>query len=288
MNPTFPVLKRLGSIRGIANGAVATAEIPARGTHYGIFLYARTSAGVALTAAQMKADIGDIIIRVNGEQKLELSATQLLELQKYYGDAEVAGNISGVIPIFLYPRNLATWIEKALFAYGMANVDSFTIDIKLASSLAQLSTLDLWTYSTDEVRNLGQHIVFRRFPQNFAATGLQEISTLVKEGDDVAYKSLHIEIPGSSVIDYVTLKVDGNLVHDQVPVGLNNVLGEDGKRKEQSGYYTIALDKINDLSGMLSMQDVKDFRQQINWLTAAPNNFNIIAEMIKGLKTVKK
>ncbi len=279
-----PQVKKLGGMRGIAAGAVTTAEIPAKGTHYEIYLYAKTAGGVALTRAQIIADIGDIILRVNGVQKLELSATQLLDIQKLYGDAEVAGNVDGVIPIFLYPRQLPSWVEKSVFAYGMADVQSFTIDVKI-TGVAQLSTLELWVATTDEVRPMGQHLMWRRFPQNFPTTGLNEISSLLKDDPTMAYKALHVSFTAGAIQD-ASVKVDGVLIHDQIPPNLNQVINEASARKFQAAYYTFAFDKVNDLNGMLKMNNVKDFRQQINWITAAPNNYNIIAEIVTGLKTV--
>jgi hypothetical protein len=86
-------------LRGIASGATATGEIPTNGTHYATYLRCLTAAGVALTRAQIVADIGDIIVRLNGEQIVEASATFLLDLQKYYGDCGNAGNIDGIIPL---------------------------------------------------------------------------------------------------------------------------------------------------------------------------------------------
>ena len=282
MNFVAPMLKKLGSVRGIAAGALATAELPAKGTHYGLFLYARTAGAVPLTRAQIIADVGDVIVRVEGEQKFELSSKQILDLQKYYGDSDNAGNIDGVVPIWFYPRGLATWQEKMVYGYGMADVKSFTVDTKI-TGVAQLSTLDVWTYSTDENRVLGPHLTIRRFPQNFPTTGLQEISSLLKGGSDTAYKALHIEL-NTGTIDYVTCKVDGTLIHDQVPPNLNQIMNEETGRKFQAGYYSLAFDKINDLKGLLPMADVADFRQQINWITAAPGNFSIIAEIVKAGK----
>lgn len=282
---TFPTIRKLGSIAGVANGALLTADIPNRGTHYGVFLRGRTSAGVLLTAAELKADIGLITLRIKGEPKVEATATELLMLQKHYGDADVASNVDGVVPVFLYPRNLATWQEKRALAWGMRDVSSFTIEIALAASLAQLASLELFTLSSDEERNLGTHVMIRRFGLNYASTGDHEVTSLLKDTRDIAYKSLFVNKPGSSTITGVSVKVDGFLVYDNVPEELNKVLIEDGKQKAQSGYYPIAFDKNGDLSGMLSMDGVKDFRPVITWATAAPNAYTILAEIYAGLKT---
>lgn len=284
MNFTFPTVRKLGSIAGVANGALLTADIPNRGTHYGIFLRAKTSAGVLLTAAEIKADIGLVTLRIKGEPKIEATSTELLMLQKHYGDADVASNVAGILPIFLTPRNLATWQEKRALAWGMKDVSSFTIEINLAASLAQLASLELFTLSSDEDRNLGTHVMLRRFGLSHASVSDQEVTSLLKDTQDIAYKALFISKPGSSTISGVSVKVDGSLVYDNVPEELNNVLIEDGNQKAQTGWYPVAFDKNGDLSGMLSMNGVKDFRPVISWATAAPNSYVLLAEIYAGLK----
>jgi hypothetical protein len=57
-------------------------------------------------------------------------------------------------------------------------------------------------------------------------------------------------------------------------------------RNPQTGYYHVAFDKNNDLTSFLPMKGVQDFRQVINWTSAAPGNFNIYAEEIFGLNVV--
>lgn len=284
MDYIFPTTRKYGSIPGVANGALLNYEIPNRGTHYNVNMLCKTSAGVLLTAAQIMADIDLVTLYINGAPKMEFTSTELMMLQKHYGDANVAGNVAGVLPIFLYPRNLATWAEKAAMAWGMNDVNSFTISIKLAASLAQLSSIELSTESTNENRKLGTHLMYRRFGLSFAATGDEEITSLLKDTANMAYKGLFLNIPGSSVISYVSCKVDGTLTYDQVTPAQNQVLLEAGKQKPQSGWFKIAFDVNGDFSGRLSMNGVKDFRPIVTWATAAPNSHIALAEIYAGLK----
>jgi len=280
----FPTIRSLGSIAGVAAGAKLTAKIPPTGVKHGFFLRCKTSGGADLTAEQIKADLGDIIVRIKGEPKIEASATELLMIQKYFGDANVAGNISGVLPIFLTPRDLATYQERKALAWGMANVDSVTIEINVVG-VAQLASLELFEYATDEDNvNLGTHLTIRRFPNSFSTTGVQDIADLVNNTPDMAYRTLFIQKPGSSTITDLTVKVNGTLVYDHIPEPINDVLNEDGNRKAQTRYYGIDFSRIRDLAGMLPMKDVTDFRVSPTWATAAPTSFNIIGIIYKGLK----
>lgn len=275
------------NIRGIAAGAIATGEIPTVGTHYATYLRCLSAAGVALTRAQMIADIGNIIVRINGVQIVEATATFLLDLQKYYGDQIGAGNVDGIIPIPWARPHLATDQERSVFALGMADVSSFTIDVNV-TAVAVLASIEVFSEVTPEVRRLGQHIRINKFPQSFATTGLQEITTLPKEGNDVGYLALHVDEP-VGVVDKLTVKLGSNNIFEEVAAGLNQVLLEKTLRNPQTGYFHVDFARSNDLSGLIPMAGVQDFRQQITWNTAAgaPGNFNIYTERVFGLNVKK-
>lgn len=269
------------NVTGISASSVATARIPTTGTHYALFLCPLSSGGAAVSVANTKTAIGNIVVRINGEQIMEATATFFLDLQKYYGDQTNTGNVAGVLPIYFAPSYLPTFAERSVFAIGTANVQTFTVDMNILST-ANMATIDVYSEVTPEVRNVGQHIRIKKYPQSFATTGDQEISTLPLEGPTVAYKALHIEA-GSGTFVRATVKVGNYAIFDQIPVALNQVLLQRSGRKEQTGYYHIAFDRGNDLTSMLPMGGVQDFRVVVNWSTAAPVNFNIYAEEIFGL-----
>lgn len=274
------------SVRGIAAGAVATVEIPTNGTHHATYLRCLTAAGVPLTRAQIIADIGDIIVRLDGEQIVEASATFLLDLQKYYGDGLGAGNVDGIIPLVWVRPHLATFPERIVTALGMANINSFTIDVKILG-VAQLSSIDVISEVDATPRRLGQHVRITRHPQSFATTGLQEISTLPRWGNDVAYVAMHVE-KNAGTFDKVTVKLGGNAIFEDIDPNLNQVNLVKMGRTPQAAYFSVDFAKNNDLLSLLPMAGVQDFRQQITWKTAAPTTFNIYAETIHGLNVAKK
>jgi hypothetical protein len=273
------------NVTGVTASSVATARIPTTGTHYALYLMPKSSAGAAVSVANMKTAIGNIVIRINGDQIMEATATFFLDLQKYYGDAVGAGNVAGVIPIYFAPQTLPTFAERGIFAIGTSNVNSFTVDMNILST-ANMATIDVFSEVTPEVRVVGQHIRIKKFPQTFSTTGEQEITTLPLEGATVGYKALHIEA-GSGAFEDVTVKVANYAIFDQVETELNQVLLERSERNPQSGYYHVAFDKNNDLSAFLPMKGVQDFRQIIDWSTA-PSNYNVYAEQIHGLKATSE
>lgn len=274
-------LIKQASATGITASSVATIKIPTTGTHYALWMNPLASGGTAVSVANMKTAIGNMVVRLNGEQIIEMTATFALDLQKFYGDSIVAGNVAGVLPIFFTPVTQPNFEARKVFAIGTANVQSFTVDLNILST-ANMATIDVYSEVTPEIRNVGQHIRIKKFPQNFASTGDQEITTLPLEGATVGYKALHIEA-GSGTFVRATVKVGNYAIFDQVPVAINTAVLARARRTTQTGYYHIAFDKNDALDSFLPMKGVQDFRQTINWSTAAPTNFNIYAEQIHGL-----
>ena len=275
-------IKRQPSMLGIAAGNKAAVNVPTTGTHYALFLECLSAAGVGLTRAEILADVGDIVVRIDGTEIYTATAAFLLDLQKYFGDAVGANFVAGMIPIYFAPQWLPSFAERSVYALGTNNIGVISVEVNI-TAVAVLSAINVYSEVTPEVRPLGQHIRIRRFPQVFGATGEQEITSLPKEGNSVAYKALHIEVPGATTVTSATVKIGGNAIFDQVKPGLNTVILAKELRTVQNDYYHIDFAKNRDLTSFLPMAGVQDFRQSIVWATAAPTNYNIYAEQIWGL-----
>jgi hypothetical protein len=272
------------NVVGIAANTVATARIPTSGTHYGLILNCLQAAGTAVTIANMKTAITNIVLRHNGEQIMEGSATFFLDLHKFYMDSYTGGaaNVNGVLPIPFAPQHFNNYEERRLFAVGTSDIQTMTLDITLGT-LSTLSSIEVYSEITPEIRPRGQHIRIKKYPQSFATTGEQEISTLPLEGPSVGYKALHVELgtnPG--VASYATLKVGNYAIHDQIKSAVNTVALNFMRRTPQAAYYHVDLGKNNAITSYLPMAGVQDFRLIVNW-TTQPTNFNIYAEEIFGL-----
>lgn len=277
----FKQIIRQGNAQGVATNSIATAQIPATGTHFGIFLNFLAAAGTAISVADMKSEISNIIVRINGEQFIEGTPTFLLDLQKYYGDAIGAGNVAGILPIYWAMPHLPTDRERNVFALGMEDVDQYVVEIH-CGTLVNVSSVRIFTETAPLKRRMGQHRRIVKFPQSFATTGEQELTDLPLYGPDAAYLALHIEDNAGTFQD-VTVKIGNNAVYDHVITALESVLAERDFRTVQTGYYHVDFARSRDLAGMLPMSAVKDFRQLITWITAAPTTYNIYAEVLRGL-----
>jgi hypothetical protein len=273
-------LIKQASATGITASSVATVKIPTGGTHYALLLAPKASAGTAVSVANMKTAIGNMVLKHNGEQVMEGTSTFFLDLQKFYGDSYGAGNVAGVIVIPFAPTHFTNFVERQVFAVGTKDIQSMTLDMNILST-TNMATIDVYSEVTPESRPRGKYLRIKKFSRTFASTGEFEISDLPLEGATVGYKALHITA-GDGTFTSATVKVANFAFFDQVLTYINQVLLAAMGRTVQSGYYHIDFGKNNDITSFLPMAGVQDFRVLPNFATA-PNNFTIYAEQYADL-----
>lgn len=268
------------SFSGIAAGAIASARAFTRGNIVNFYLFAKTGAGAALTRAQILNDIGDIALKVNGIVLFQVDADLLLDRQKYLGDAVGAGNVDGVIPIPMELAHLPTAEQRFVPALGTADVNTIAIEATI-DAVAQLSTLELFTEVNNEPNEpVGDHIRIQKFSRTFGTTGLQEISDLPFQDENVkGILAMHLR-HSTGTASEITVKRNGLVVIDKVVPNLNQVLLDNGLRTVQSGYDHIDFGRHRSLNSLLPMKDTTSLIVEINWTVAAPNTYSIFMERV--------
>lgn len=286
---TLTLLQHEPDFVGVAAGSLASARVLSRGNIHALWLRCLTGAGVELTRAQILADLSDIEVKIDGVPFISVDATFLLDRQKYYGDSIGAGNDDGMIPIFFTYPHLPTFAQRAVTALGTNDVSSITITAKCSNPLAQLSRIELYTEVDDlPIRNVGQHIRIHKFTRNFASTGLQDISDLPYEDQNViGYIAMHLTLgTAPAAIDKLTLKRNRRVVFEDLSVKQNaGVLKRTG-RTPQTGYFHLDFAKQNDLASFLSVTGVTSLLVSPTWDAAgAPGNFNVYTERLFSTKS---
>jgi hypothetical protein len=264
---------------GVAVGQ-ANAKILTRANVHKVLLRCLTAAGAELTRAQMIADVGDIVVKLDGEAIWNgCDVTFLLDRQKYLGDIAMGGNVDGIIPLDFTRQLLATASERKVTALGLNNVGSFTIDINVIG-VAQLSKIEVYSViDGDPIRNLGQHVRIDRLSRNFAATGVQELTDLpFQDSRAIAYLAEHIKYSAGAV-SKVRVRRNGVDVYDQLPLNVNAVMLNNAQRTRQAGYFHIEFDAERDLYCALPMP-AQSLYHEITWITAAPNAYSVYIERL--------
>jgi len=280
----FAYTIKQANITGIANGAKVTGTVPASGVHTALYLRCLHSTGVALTAAEIIADIGDIVIRLGNRTIIDADARFLLARQQYYGSAHSADNVDGIIPIDYTRPYLESPAERIRTALGMQGQTSYSIEIDLAASLTHLAIIEVYSESLDVVRPLGEYVEVRKLPLNFASiAGTHEIGDMPGRMDNNrAYLALHAYMATTdAAFDVVTVKANSRDVFAEVPVKLNQVNLEKAGRQAQTNFYHIDFAVKNHVQSRLRMGSIQDFRQQITFSgTAAPGSYVCYTESL--------
>lgn len=276
-------MKKYANMSGVATGALATMDMPVGGTHYAYFLRCLNSSDAEVTVAQMKSELDEIRVLIDGETAMDVTSTFLLELQQYYYASRDAANVDGIIPIYwsrdflpsVIGSNVAA-LQGDVFALGNRNINNITIEVK-CGTLTNIAKIEVFAQRVDAPTDLGQFVRVQKYPQNYGTTGTNVVDNIPAE-PRTAHLAYHVK-HATGVLDDALLIVNGT-DRLRLPASLNQVISEKSGRDPQSGITTVAFDLQNNLGGFLPMAGVQDLRLELAWSSAAPNNFDIFREAI--------
>lgn len=273
------------NLQGVAAGSVATLNIEDIATQHAIFLNFKKAGGVEMTRAEIIADIEDIVIRIGGEAKITASAEFLLDLYQFWGGKNGSYTVAGAVPIYFTRPNLPTAIQRAVYAWGMAQHKGYEISVSIKSGASNVQTVEIHRLVDNlKPRVLGPHITIDRYSENFSTTGNQQITHLPHGEAGVAMLAMHLE-EGSGGISDLTIKKNNIEELDEVSANLNLLQLHENEKTAQSGYYHVDFTRMKETYGHLNMFDATSFMQIVNWGTA-PGSYDIYMEQLKDLQTV--
>lgn len=265
----------LPSFNAVAAGQTATIDLPADGTYHALMITYTTDTAGGSTQANMETELTEFRIKVNGKVQRRFSAEELFDLNAYHGEAFTTGKA----PIFFAEQWRRTMQGEDVLAWGMADVDTFQIEIDIANNSSQVCTLSAKRLWTPDNRPMGQIVKWRKQTVPVTATGIVNVTTLNKND---AYYALHAH---SAVCDDVEVKVD---LEERWKLDLADSKLIDGfyGRAPVTGWFHVPFEFTNRASDALIMRRpdgsaVKDFQVDFNMNTAT--TFTLISETL-GLR----
>lgn len=253
-------LRKQPSFSAVATGSTATVILPRGPTYRELILKYGTSTGGGPTEATMKAEISEVRVKVNGVDRIELSATHLLDLSKYYGRAVEAG----ILPIPLTRPWHRTIPGEENVGWGTSNIDTLEVEVDLAAG-AWTPTLELQAWVDPQRRDLGQIVEIHTTTLQPAAVGVYEWSTIPKSLGDLL--AMHLDESGAVVIDGIEVQVNqvtfynGDL--DVMAYSLRHMPhGE--KRVPVTNYQHIDTAILNRVDDRWPLFNVEDFRLKLD------------------------
>ena len=286
----IPVIKQEATKSGMGVGDKVTIDLTAAGVHHALFLDFRKAAAATMTEAEIEADVGKILIKCDGEPKIEMLASEAFDMWRYYRAKNGAHTPASILPIWFTRSNFSKLIDRQASGYGMADIRSFTCEIDI-TAVATLSSIRPRSYiEPDNTRPLGQHLCIRRLTDYFGSTGVQQIDKKLPFGQrGVGMFAIHFHTgAGAGVFTDVTIKasagqgVDSDIYPEMV-LALHNQLLQDAGRTIQTGWYHVDFALTNDPTGYLPLAPLTNLRADINWATNAPLSFPILCEEVRGL-----
>jgi len=261
-------LQKMPTPQGKGAGQTATVKLPLGPTYHTLFIRAKTAAGVDITAANWKNEIGDVRVSVNGDTRIEADAAYLVADSLFYGQTLV----NGVLPIHLSQPWARTKEGEENTAYGTSqNMASFTLEIDQINALTNFEVFAVQS----EARPFGAHLRVQKFVDQMTLTGTKEVSDLPRG----AYNLLGAHINSAS-IDVVEVLANNLKVHESdkaIRTAEQKTIG----RVAQAGFTHIDLMSGNQLGNALPMA-LNDFRLKLDF-TAAPNSYEIYTKSIQGV-----
>lgn len=269
---------------GIAASALLTCKIETTRNVHAIILDC-DGGGVPLTEAQMKAELGAIEVRYNGVPIVELTATQLIDLQSYYLDKTAAIALAGQLVIPFTRFNLPVAALNRQYALGMVSADgkaaNLTVKVKCGSTLTNLSGLRVhYEYDLMPTEPLGLHVRLLSHTRTFSSTGTLDIVDLPRAGRQgvLAY---HL-VDGTGTIQDFQVKHNNFDVLETTPYNVLNWRAHRAGRVPQSGYWHLDFALQNDFANGLPMGDnCHSLLVKPNWPTTGPGGaFTILEEAV--------
>jgi hypothetical protein len=265
-------------------------SIPTTFNQHALLLKCETSGGVALTQAEIEADITsvNVSIKERGGSKIdlipELSPAVIFDLLNDYPDAGKATYTnSGILRIpWVRPRMNAA--DFRALSLGMRDVDpkdGLQLRITYASSLAQLATVKVsLEYDEEDARPLGQYIRIEKRPMSaVGSTGEAYHESFVFE-PGTSLLGYHIALGSTpGVISYVKARVNGRDYWNKLDIAMRNLLLRNAQRTPNGDYFTVPFD----LQGIpLNIGAARSFQVWHNWTTVPGSAYNIYFELMEN------
>lgn len=289
-------IKQFSNFSGIASGATVTQNLPAFGTYYNIII-TPLAGTTLLTDAQVAADIARIRVLAEGSELCNISGRDLI----IYNNFRMGTNANGsafagdlIVP-FVKPK-WPTDQQQTLVGIGTQDINALTVEVTFGGGALTATVMQLRAEVDNTIAPLGQHLRLTTYPQNFAAAGVQELSTLPDEPNVAALAYFIAHSNASISMTDLTYFVNGseifrarrsNLIAKSYQNQNTNQAPAVGSTAAYTAIDFLCLDfnPSSDMATNYPLTAVQEQRLQLTW-SAAPGAYNLIREAVFGVPVV--
>jgi len=235
-----------------------TLQIPTGGKLQSVALVFYTSGGVPVTEAQIRAEIGNIRLTLNGKDVVNAPVNQILDCYEAMSvHVGTPAAVAGVVELNL-GRLLFTAPElKDLVGFGTADVSSVQVQIT-AGTLSAIASVKCVTQRSPVNENLGMYCKFINYPVNFNSTGDHTMDTLPRDANS-SYLLTMIDDGASGTITFGECRIGPVTVTERQDSALSSLFASNKGFAQPAGYFCHWFADAS-LAGRLPMQGVTDLR----------------------------
>ena len=274
--PVFvtPVTSTLGAIQGTVGASnVLTLKLPTGQTYYGIILECLATA-TPDTVAHIKNDIAKVRVLVSGEPVIDLSATELFDMELFEGGSNTAGYL--YIPLSL--KLVRDYAAAYLYALGTASgLTGAQLEVTMNSGTLTVTNINVFGLIDNVERPLGAHRRIISSRRAFGTTGYDEINDVMRP-QTALLRQLHVT--NATNLTKVKVSVSGNLIKSDVPIGVINKEAASAGFVPVSGYGHINFDLLRNGRQGLPLGAISNLGLSTNW-SSSPTAYNTIQDYIE-------
>lgn len=269
--------------KSLTSNQQATLQVPTGGVIQNLPLRFTTGAGADATEADIRAEISNIRLTINGFDVINTSPAKLFDAMEMLATrVGVPTGLNGAIELNLGALAYVDPIVRNLFGYGTADVANIQIQIT-AGTLTNVASVQAFSARQPVDSPLGAYMKLIDYRQSFNATGQHTVDTLPRDVNS-AYLSLFVDDGASGTITAGECRVNQQINLDPAfPTAVNAQIMSNNGYIQPAGYFVYNwLD--GSLAGRLPMKGVTDFLIR-NTFSVAPGagGYNITALTVVNL-----
>lgn len=251
----------------LTTSTITTLQIPAGGKIQSLALAFYTNAGALVTEAQIRSEITNIRLTLNGQDVVNASPVQILDLYEFMGvHVESPAAVGGVVELNIGRLLFVDPVLKDVFGYGTSDVSSIQVQIT-AGTLSAIASVQAVTERTPVNENLGTYCRYINYAQSFNGTGDHTVDTLPRDTNS-SYLVLMINDGASGTITNGEVRVNSQTIREKLDIGVNDLFNSNKGYAQPAGYFVHAF-ADGTLRGQLPMLGVTDLRFVTTFSVAA-------------------
>lgn len=242
----------------LTSSQITTLQIPAGGKIQSLALAFFTSAGALVTEAQIRSELTNIRLTLNGQDVVNASPTQILDLYEAMGvHVESPSAVAGVVELNLGRLLFVDPVLKDIFGFGTADISSIQVQVT-AGTLSAIASVQVVTERSPVNENLGTYCRYINYAQSFNSTGDHTVDTLPRDVNS-SYLALLINDGASGTITHGEVRVNSSTIREKLNIGVNDLFNSNKGYAQPAGYFVHAF-ADGTLRGQLPMLGVTDLR----------------------------